>query len=204
MQDFIEQVVTYIRELPSFVKLLVLIVSVMIEYIFPLFPGDTIVLFAGFLNAHEALDLWQISVAVLVGTLIGSSIAYGLGRLIYEYQDQWHRLSQLAKSESYRKFGEWYRKWGVWFLLFNRFFPGIRALFFFVAGAEKITFGKVLLFGGLSAILYSACLFVLGYTLGFKVEVIIRYFYQFNAIALGALFFVIVSVFVFLWRAARK
>lgn len=200
MPHFIEQTIELMRDLPTPIKLIALTLSVVIEYIFPIFPGDTVVLFAGFLNAHAALDLLDISVAIIIGTLIGASISYGLGRLIEKYHHRFRWLSTLIKSDHYRKFSVWYRKWGIWFLLFNRFFPGIRALFFFVAGAEKIHFGKVLLFGGLSALLYNACLVVLGLVLGFKADVIISYFYKFNAIAIIALACVIGGLVFFVWK----
>ena len=204
MQDFIQQAVEYIRDLPSVVKLIALIFSVALEYIFPIFPGDTIVLLAGFLKAYDALLLLDISLAIFIGTLLGSSIAYAIGRHIYRYHGSFRLLQTLVKSQGYRHFAQWYSKWGMWFLIFNRFFPGIRALFFVAAGMERISIAKVLFLGGLSALLYNACLVALGYFLGFNAELILRFFYQYTALAMTLLTGAFLLLIFFFWRATRK
>jgi membrane-associated protein len=204
MQDFIQQTVVAIRDLPTLIKILALISSVTLEYIFPPFPGDTIVLFAGFLNAYDALLLVDISIAIFIGTLLGASLAYGAGRLVDTLKPRFSWLDEITKSPSYRQFGHWYRKWGIWFLLFNRFFPGIRALFFVAAGIERLPMWRVLVLGGLSALLWNACLVVLGYVLGFNAELIVRYFYQYNAAAMALLSIAILGLIFFVWKSTRR
>lgn len=204
MPDFLHHAITYIHGLPNFVKSLALIFSVALEYVFPPFPGDTIVLFAGFLNAYEAMQLMLTCVSIIIGTLLGSTLAYGIGRLMIAYEQKSKWVANLTQTEGYQKFGIWYRKWGGWFLLFNRFFPGIRALFFLVAGAEKVSITKVLILGGLSAVLYNACLFAIGYVVGFNADMILIYVYRFNVIALSLLLLFIALFLFWVWKKNRK
>lgn len=204
MPDLLRQIIDYIHELPFVIKMLALTLSVAIEYIFPIFPGDTIVLVAGFLNAYDAITLLEISISVLLGTLIGSSLSYGFGRLIATHKTKSRWIMGLVSHDAYRQFDAWYEKWGAWFLLFNRFFPGIRALFFLLAGMEKKSMALVLFLGGLSAVLFNSILILVGYAVGFNVERILTYFYRWNAVAITSLFIIAIGVLIYFWLRNRR
>lgn len=182
MTEVIGSVVEYIKDLPHVVKLIALIFSVAIEYILPIYPGDTIVVLAGFLNAQGAFGVIDISVAIVVGSVIGALSAYGLGLLIHNKQNKYPLLKKIVTSDSFKKFNAWYKKWGTTFLILNRFFSGVRALFFIAAGTAKLPLTRVLLFGGLSAILFNGCLILLGYWLGYNAELILKYLYRYNMV----------------------
>lgn len=205
MPDFVNVAVEYIRQLPMLIKFIFLVFAVLIEYIFPLFPGDTIVLLSGFLNAHGALDLLEISIAIIVGSILGALLGYGIGHLMATKRTKYPWLQKFFPEEALAKWNKWYRKWGTILLLVNRFFPGIRAIFFVAAGAAKVPLVKVLVLGGLSAILFNGCLIVVGYWLGFNAELILTYFYRYNAIAL-ILIMLVIALFVafFFWQKKRR
>lgn len=180
---YLQNIVDYVQHLPAVTKILVLIFSVAMEYVFPIFPGDTIVLLAGFFNAHGAVDLFEVITAIIIGSLVGAYLGYQIGVIFLKkpYKYSWAR--RLAESKGFIRFNTWYQKWGTLFLLLNRFFPGVRALFFMAAGAVKLPLFKVLALGTISAILFNACLVLLGYWLGFNAERIVDYFYRFNVVA---------------------
>lgn len=205
MPGFVQQAVEYIRELPLLIKFLALVLSVLMEYIFPVFPGDTIVLLAGFLKAQGAVDLLEITLAVVIGSLLGALFAYSLGVLIAKKRNDWKFLARLLPSATLAKFNLWYRKWGAVFLLLNRFFPGIRALFFVAAGAIRLPIIKVLTLGCLSAILFNGCLILLGYWLGYNADDILMYFYRYNTVAF-ILLALVVGLFIiyFIWQKKRR
>lgn len=187
--SWLQNLVEHISLWPSVVKLLVLSLSVVIEYIFPIFPGDTIVILAGFLKAKGAIDLKEICFCILVGSLLGSFIAYQAGRFLADNRLGYHWVTRLQTSKAFLAFNHWYRRFGSWFLLFNRFFHGIRAIFFVSAGMIRLPLLQVLLLGGLSAIIYNLCLVLLGYWLGFNVELIVEYLYRYSVI-----FYILLSI----------
>lgn len=182
MPDVVTSMVEYIRDLPHLVKLAVLILSVSIEYVFPIYPGDTIVVLAGFLNAHGAMSIFDISVAIVGGSIIGALGAYGLGRFIANNRHKYKWINRLTSSENFIKFNQWYQKWGSAFLLLNRFFSGVRALFFIAAGTARLPLARVLILGCCSAILFNACLIALGFWLGYNAELILKYLYRYNLV----------------------
>lgn len=204
MPDYLLQAIEFIREMPTVIKFLSLVFCVFIEYIFPIFPGDTIVLMAGFLNAHDAVDLMDILFAILIGSLLGALVAYQIGYALVTKKINSPWLNRILEGETLGKFNYWYQKWGSWFILTNRFFPGIRALFFFAAGINKLSRTRVLILGGISAILFNGCLIALGYALGFKADLILQYFYQYSAAALVLTVLVIAIAGFFVWQNRRR
>lgn len=203
MPAYLQNIVDYVQHLPAITKTLVLIFSVATEYVFPIFPGDTVVLLAGFLNAHGAVDLVEVIIAVIIGSLLGAYLGYQIGRIFLKepYTYSWAR--RLATSNGFAQFNTWYQKWGTLFLLFNRFFPGIRALFFMAAGAIGLPLFRVLALGTVSAVLFNACLVLLGYWLGFNAERILDYFYRFNAVAYVLIAIAIIAG-VYWWRKKHR
>lgn len=183
MKTFLQQFIDYIHDLPEFYKALVLIVSVTLEYIFPPFPGDSIVLIAGFLNAHGAVDFTVAGISVILGSAFGAALGYKLGQVLFKppYRYQWIR--SIAESKGFVLFNRWYKKWGFWVLLFNRFLHGVRALFFIAAGAFGLPFYKTIFLNIISTIMFNGSLFGLGYWLGYNTDRILAFFYGFSTIA---------------------
>lgn len=204
MQAFLQRVVDYIDQLPVVFKYLALILSVAIEYILPIFPGDTIVLLAGFLKAKEAIGFLEISISVVVGSVLGALLGYGLGRLLKKNHHKYRWVKTFTEAENFDKFNRWYRKWGVIFLLANRFLPGIRALFFIAAGAAQLPMAKVIILGTASAILYNGCLIALGYWLGYNSDLMIQFFYRYNAVAYGLIVLAAAGILAYFLIKRRK
>jgi membrane protein DedA with SNARE-associated domain len=203
MSGYLQNVVDYVRDLPALTKLLTLIFSVAIEYVFPIFPGDTIVLLAGFLHARGAIDLFLVMTSVIVGSILGAYLGYQIGFHLMKKPYKYLWAERIANSAGYTHFNVWYKKWGAWLLLFNRFIHGIRAVFFIAAGASRLPVLKVVTLGTLSAIIFNGCLIVLGYWLGYDTERILTYFYRFNLLVYLFLAAVIGSA-LYWWRKKRS
>jgi membrane protein DedA with SNARE-associated domain len=59
-----------------------------------------------------------------------------------------------------------YARHGGMYLAVNRFLPALRAFFFVGAGLSRMSMGAVLLYGGLSALVWNAILMGVGYAVG--------------------------------------
>lgn len=201
---WLESFVAQISEWPTFFKLIILSLSVMIEYIFPIFPGDTVVLLAGFLNARGAFDLKEIFLCIIIGSLLGSFLAYYAGRLIALNPKGYRWVDRLQSSDAFHSFSAWYSRYGALFLLLNRFFHGIRALFFVFAGMINLPAAKVLSLGGFSAIIYSLVLVLIGHWLGFKAELIIAFLYQYSLLFYFLLALLLALLGIYFWHKKFK
>lgn len=141
---------------------LLLFFAAFVEYVFPPFPGDTLVLLGAWYAVHGALSWPMTFLAVTAGALAGAFIDWRAGVALGRRLDRSaHRRGGLTEVRLAR-FEAGYRRWGAWLLVANRFLPGVRAFVFLAAGASGIPLGRVLLFGGISAALWNAALLAAG------------------------------------------
>jgi membrane-associated protein len=91
---------------------------------------------------------------------------------------------------------------GAVYILINRFLPGIRAFFFVVAGAARMSIWKVLLYAAISAVVWNAAILTVGYTVGTNWERLRSLFTSYTLVVwclLGAL----VLLGLFIWLRTR-
>jgi membrane protein DedA with SNARE-associated domain len=112
-------------------------------------PSEATMLFAGFAvaapgasTAHHHLTLVGIVVAGVLGNLVGSWIAYGVGRggrlELVERHGRWLHLkpSHIAWAD------RWFARYGTPAIFFSRMLPIIRTFISLPAGVAKMPFGR--------------------------------------------------------------
>jgi len=206
-----------LRRGESLTGLLLIFAASVGEYVFPPFPGDTVVLFGAFLAAWASWSSWKVFVATVAGALAGAWIDTVAGRAMRDVMTGKKalpprgigRLLGFTRRPSFRsgvrKVIEKFEKHGVWIILVNRFFPGIRAFFFVGAGIAALPMWKVLLLGGISAAVWNAVIFYAGYSVGNNWDALLALSRTYSMavyviLALAAAF----AVAVFLVRRARR
>jgi membrane-associated protein len=130
----------------------------LIEYVFPPFPGDALVLLGAWYAVHGQIS-WPLAfAAVTAGALLGATIDWRIGR--YLGARIWARTTAgwILDVERLQQFEALYRRWGPWLLVANRFLPTMRAVLFVAAGASGVRLRAVLLYGGISAVLWNVAL----------------------------------------------
>ncbi len=176
--DIFKALEDYLRQGESLPGLALILAGSLLEYLFPPFPGDTVVLLGAFLAAWAAWSPWKVLAVTLAGALAGAWIDTLAGRLLRDYltgrrafaSPALVRLTAFTRRPSFQagldKVIGKFRRHGPAIILVNRFFPGIRALFFVGAGMARIPMWKVLLLGGISAMLWNAAIFTAGFMVG--------------------------------------
>lgn len=111
-------------------------------------------------------------VTALIGQLIGSSLAYAIGRyggtaLIERYG----RYILVTPAELHRAQAAFDRH-GRPLLVVGAIIPGIQGFMGYIGGIAEVSFGEFLLFIGLGKIIWIAGLVGLGYAVGNHVDVI--------------------------------
>jgi membrane protein DedA with SNARE-associated domain len=112
-------------------------------------PSEATMLFAGFAvadpgqsTAHHHLTLVGIVAAGVLGNLVGSWIAYGVGRAgrleLIERHGRWLHLkpSQIAWAD------RWFSRYGAPAVFFSRMLPIIRTFISLPAGVAKMPFAR--------------------------------------------------------------
>jgi len=140
----------------------ILFLGSLIEYVFPPFPGDTLVVLGAWYAVNGQIS-WPVAFAATTsGAVLGAWIDYRVGIALGEALEKGAARRGPITLEHVRQVEAGYARWGEWFLLANRFLPGIRAFLFVGAGAARLPVGKVLLWGGISAAAWNALLLLIG------------------------------------------
>ncbi|MFW6085580.1 MAG: DedA family protein [Myxococcota bacterium] len=163
----LESLLDYLRQEGGPVAYLLLALAAGIEYVFPPFPGDTVVLFGAFLAVTAGFSPTGVYLVMTAGSIVGGMATYFLGRF---FGDDRRRLPRWLRTKRARwalaRIDEQFHRYGAVYLALNRFLPAMRAFFFVGAGLTRMPVGRVLLFGGLSAALWNALILSVAYVVG--------------------------------------
>lgn len=144
--------------------------AALIEYVFPPFPGDTILLLGGVYAVRGDKPWWLVLIVITVGSVLGAAINYWVGMKVagrFEHRD---RPFLGLTHEKFHAHQARMRKRGTLLLIANRFMPGVRGIIFLAAGAAMIPFGRVVTLGAISALAWNAMVIGLGIAVGGNVE----------------------------------
>jgi membrane protein DedA with SNARE-associated domain len=161
---------------------LVLFLASFLEYVFPPIPGDAVAVLGGWYATHGGLSWGVLFSALSLGALAGTAFDWRLGRWLGARLDHRAAAGRLDRDRLER-FERAYRRWGGLLLVVNRFMPGVRAFFFLAAGAAGIPLWKVLLYGGISAVLWNVVLLGAGALLAKNETELIRLFARYDTVA---------------------
>ena len=161
----------------------ILFLGSLVEYVFPPFPGDTLVVLGAWYAVNGKIS-WPLAfAAVTAGAVAGAWIDYRIGVALGAALERGAMRRGPITLEHVRRVEAGYARWGAWFLLANRFLPGIRAFLFVGAGAARLPVGKVLLWGGISAAAWNALLLLVGALLVSNLSEFVGWLERYTALA---------------------
>jgi membrane protein DedA with SNARE-associated domain len=131
-----------------------------------LVPGESFVLFGGFLAAQGTLDLGTLMALVCGGAILGDTIGYEMGHFIGVARllraGRWFGLRQ--KHLDYVH--EFFRRHGGKAVVFGRLTALLRALTPFVAGSSGMPYSRFLLYNAAGGIAWGVTFALIGYFVG--------------------------------------
>jgi membrane protein DedA with SNARE-associated domain len=143
-----------------------LALSACIEYVFPPFPGDTVVVFGAFLVARRGWSATAVMGVVLLGSAVGCMVDYGAGRWLARSETRWTSGWLSRARPRIDVLVARFERHGALYIIVNRFLPSLRALFFVAAGMARLPAWKVLACGLISALLWNTLLLGVGVSVG--------------------------------------
>ncbi len=166
---------------------LILLGASFIEYVFPPFPGDLLVVLGAWYAVHGELSWPATFASVTGGAIAGAWVDHRIGRSLGRRLDRRLAAGSALSEERLLRFEAAYRRWGSWLLLANRFLPGVRAFLFLAAGASGIPLGRVLFLGAVSAALWNALLLSVGAFLARNLGELVRWVEGYTRVAWSVL-----------------
>lgn len=164
-------------------------------------PSEVIMPFSGFLVATGQLNLWLVTLAAVVGSLIGSIFSYYIGliggRPLIEKYGKYILISHhdLDKSDL------WFKKYGEWTVFVGRFLPIIRTFISFPAGIAKMNFKKFVIYSFFGSIPWTLGLAYLGEKLGQNWDKIKNYTHGLDWVILVL---IVLGIVWYVWRHIKN
>jgi membrane protein DedA with SNARE-associated domain len=150
-----------------------LFLATFVEHVFPPFPGDLLVVLGAWYAVQGEVSWPVVLGCTTAGAVAGAWVDHRIGQALATRLEARASTSRWLTPGRLNAFDIAYRRWGAWLILFNRFMPGIRAFLFVAAGAAGLPARRVLLLGGLSAMLWNALLLAAGGLLAHNLEELI-------------------------------
>jgi membrane protein DedA with SNARE-associated domain len=105
-------------------------------------PSEGTMLFAGFNVASGDWSLWSITLVGVLGNLVGSWIAYGVGYFGRVDLIEKHGRKVLIKPHHLEWADDWFARYGSATVFFSRLLPIIRTFISLPAGVAKMPFWR--------------------------------------------------------------
>jgi membrane protein DedA with SNARE-associated domain len=146
--------------------LLIVFLTMTAESACILIPSEIVMPYGGFLAAQGHTHLWMVIVVIAAANLLGSYIAYAVGRyggraLFLRYGKYVGvRVHHLERAE------HWFARRGELAVFFTRMMPGVRTFISLPAGIVRMPVGKFLLYSLLGIVPWVSALVLLGYGAG--------------------------------------
>ncbi len=147
-----------------------IILTMLIESIFPPIPSELVLPFAGFAAAQGQLTLWGAYLAATIGAMLGAIFWYVAGRTVGEKTltrlvAKWGKPLGFSVKDVEKAQG-WFMKHGNKAVFFGRMIPGIRSLISVPAGLSKMPFWLFMVWSSVGTAIWSIILITAGYILG--------------------------------------
>lgn len=167
----------------------VLLVSAIVENLFPPYPGDTVIIIGGYLVGVGKLNLSGALLSSTAGSLVGASLLFLLG--LTKGRTFFHRgRYPFFSPERLQRVEGWFEQHGRKVVLASRFLAGVRSIVAISAGVGRMRYGTFLVFSLVSILAWNGLLLFLGLKLGQNWERIVDLFRFYNGliVALVGLF----------------
>jgi membrane protein DedA with SNARE-associated domain len=128
-------------------------------------PSEAIMLFAGFNVSTGDLTLFGVIAAGVLGNVVGSLIAYGVGYYGRVELLERNRLIHVSHSQLERA-DRWFERYGSWAVFFSRMIPIVRTFISLPAGIARMPVGRFTLLTFLGSIPWVTALALIGREVG--------------------------------------
>ena len=141
----------------------------------PFLPGDSLLFAVGAISARPemGMNVWLVSLVILVAAILGDSVNYWVGRHLSEWLMR--KCPRLVKQAHIDKTNVFFAKYGGKTLVIARFVPIVRTFAPFVAGSGRMDYRKFMYYNMVGALLWVGLLIPAGYFFG-QLEVVKEHF----------------------------
>lgn len=178
-------------------------VAILLENLFPPIPSEVVLPLAGFTVAQGSLNMLNVFIWSVLGSVIGAYVLYGVGAWLglerLRKIADWMWLVRASDVDSAMNF---FHKYGKPSVFIGRLIPGVRSLISIPAGLDRMSLLTFGLWTTLGSGIWNAILIYLGYILGDNWEKATGYADTYSSIIYVVLALIILGFLVFFIRRA--
>ncbi len=165
-------------------------------------PGETVLLFAGFLAYHGRLDLARAIVTAIAGAATGDSLGFLVGRyggtaVVDRFFKRWKFVARRFHGAQ-----QLFLKYGQWAVFTARFITGLRVFAGILAGLFLMPYPRFLFFNFTGAVCWAIAIGYVGFFFGSNWGRVVNFLKELDRITLAVVFAGILIVIAV--RALRK
>jgi membrane protein DedA with SNARE-associated domain len=167
-------------------------------------PGETVLLFAGFLAFHGKIKLLLVILIAIAGATTGDSLGFLLGRyggtaFVNRFL---RRYAWIAKR--YDDAQKLFMRYGQWAVFTARFITGLRVFSGILAGVLLMPYPRFLFFNFTGAVCWAITIGCIGFSFGSSWERLVSFLQRLDRIALVIVVAAVLVPFVVHWSRRRK
>ena len=164
----------------------------------PFLPGDSLLFAIGALASTGALDVFWISILLIVAAILGDTVNYWIGysigpRIFNSDRSRWLNREHLERTHRF------YEKYGGKTIILARFMPIIRTFAPFVAGIGRMSYGRFLLYNVVGGVVWIVLFVAAGFWFG-NIPIVKR---NFTLVILAIIVLSVLPAVIEYWRARR-
>ena len=158
----------------------------------PPLPSEVILTFSGFLIAEGTFSLYGTIFAALAGSLVGSFIAYGVGRWGREWITRPRPAGLRLSPEQVGRVDRWFQRRGDWVVAVARMLPIVRSYISYPAGFGEMNPTKFGVYTLLGSIPFTLALIYAGIVLRADWSAITPWFNLLDYVVIAAIVVIVI------------
>lgn len=163
-------------------------INAVLQALFPPYPGDTLIVFQGYLSSHRILNTYLLLLVTFSGTYLSSIFLYSLG-LKYHYKLIENRfIKKYVDFNKIKNLKLWFKKYGAIVIIVTKFVPGLSFISIIAAGIFELPVKASYISIAISTLMHNGILFFAGRVTGDKMDLIKKSLYEYNKLILPGLF----------------
>lgn len=187
MEQYVLDIVDWIRLQPVLGIYIILGIIAYLENVVPPIPGDILIVFGGYLASELIIGFWWVVLLTTAGSVMGFMTMYYFGYVVGdEIRTQRNRFPFLRffDAEYLDKAERWMYRWGQGVVLANRFLAGARSIISITAGVTRLNPRKTVMYATVGALAWNIILIGAGWLIGDNWPVIKNYLSVYGSIIL--------------------
>ena len=167
-------------------------------------PGETVLLFAGFLAYHGKIDLLPSILVAIAGATLGDSMGFLIGNFGGRpFVDRFiRRFPVIARSFDHSEV--LFLRYGQWAVFTGRFITGLRMFAGILAGLFRMPYRRFLFFNFTGATLWAIAIIYVGFLFGNSWQLVQQHFLEVNEMVMAAVIVAgVIGVTVYYFRKRR-